>query len=180
LIGKEGSDINYLLELLAALSMWGTCGAVWLSSRLKVRPSLVSVLLIVQLFWIFLGADLPQLIRVNAILAQKPWRDALFQEVKTAEKQGQVLADDELDLVVLAGQHIYYEPFLFGQLYATNQWDPSTLINEIHNQQFSLILIGGDQVNKECCWPPPLADAVKSSYLIESQPGLQIGKPKGK
>ncbi len=180
MIGKEGSDINYLLELMAALSVWGACGAIWLSSRLKVSPSLVSVLLIVQLFWIFIGAGLPLLNRVNAILANQPWRDALFQEVKAAVKQGQVLADDELDLVVLAGQHIYYEPFLFGQLYATNQWNPTTLIDEIHNQQFSLILIGGDKVDKECCWPPPLADAVKSSYVIESRPGLQIGKPRGK
>jgi hypothetical protein len=180
MIGKEGSDTNYLLELIVALSLWGACGVVWLSSRFNVRQSLVSTLLIVQLFWIFIGVGMQQLNKVETILSDRPWKDALFQEVKSAAKQGQVLADDDLDLVVLAGQHIYYEPFLFGQLYATNQWNPTTFIDEIRNQQFPLILIGGEDVYKECCWPAPLADAVKSSYLIESLPGLQVGKPKEK
>ena len=58
--------------------------------------------------------------------------DALARQVQAAVIKGPVLADDRLDLVVLAGQAIYYQPFEYTQMYTAGIWDITSFQRRNH------------------------------------------------
>jgi hypothetical protein len=79
--------------------------------------------------------------------------------------------------VVQAGQPIYYQPFEYGQLYLAGIWDPEPLAQEIKSGLFPLIIIGGNTLEKPCCWPPELIQAIREAYQIEYRSGLVFCTP---
>jgi hypothetical protein len=89
-----------------------------------------------------------------------------------------LLSDDYLDMVVLSGQDIYYQPFEYGQLYQAGLWDPSNFSERIQQKDFPLVVIGGDTINKDCCWVPPLTDSLRISYQMEIKSDVIILTPK--
>jgi hypothetical protein len=89
-----------------------------------------------------------------------------------------VLSDDRLDLVVLSGQPIYYQPFEYQQLNRAGLWDPSDLSASVHNQTFPLIVVGGMDLPKDCCWPAEVSAAIRNGYSISERPsGLRVYQP---
>jgi hypothetical protein len=87
------------------------------------------------------------------------------------------LADTNLDLVVEAGQLIYYQPFEYGQLQKAGLWDTTKFINEIRERKFSLILVERNPIDKDCCWASPIIDTINKYYASEQLPEIWIYTP---
>jgi len=176
-VGKVGSDVNYFLEIIAACSIWMAIGLSQLMNSLNKRNVIILGLLLLQLVWIIIGA-----IPITGAAIESRWNmlpsyNSLYKEINTAAQKGIVLSDDFLDMVVLSSQPIYYQPFEYGQLYNAGLWDPTELVEQIEHKEFPLVVIGGETVYKECCWPDPVAAALESNYKINTQPGLLILTP---
>jgi hypothetical protein len=176
-VGKVGSDVNYFLEIIAACSIWMAIGLSQLMNSLNKRNVMILGLLLVQLVWIIIGA-----IPITGAVIQSRWNmlpsyNSLYKEINTATQEGIVLSDDFLDMVVLSSQPIYYQPFEYGQLYNAGLWDPTALVEQIEQKEFPLVVIGGETVYKECCWPDPVAAALESNYKINKQSGILILTP---
>ena len=176
-VGKVGSDVNYFLEIIAACSIWMAIGLSTIMNSINRRNLMILGLLLLQLVWVLIGA-----IPITGAAIESRWNmlpryNSLYQEINTATQKGIVLSDDFLDMVVLSGKPIYYQPFEYGQLYNAGLWDPTALVEQIEQKEFPLVVIGGDTVYKECCWPDPVAAALETNYKIHSQPGLLILTP---
>lgn len=183
-VGKVGSNVNYFLETIAALSIWAGCalgGGPHIPKQSTTIPSgsgsevqkapgapaaWLAALNTIWVIVILLSLNLPAIAR--------QWQKVdryrtLFQQVQSAAAQGIVLSDDYLDWALKAGQPIYFQPFEFTQLALAGVWDDTALAAAVENQQFSLILIGGNTLDKPCCWPPKVSDAIRQNY--QTQPG---------
>jgi hypothetical protein len=171
-VGKIGSDVNYLLEPIAALAIWAGIGVAWWLERQRAGRSVLILLLIAQvLLSLLLGW------RAVGVGLLTRWRnisdyDWVFRRVQIAARRGPILADDYLGMVVLAGQPIYYQPFDYRQLYAAGKWDPSGLIAEVEARKFSLILLNGrgTRVFDER-WIPAIVQAIDASYCSSERVG---------
>jgi hypothetical protein len=166
-VGKLGSDINYLLELSAALALW-TGIAV---GRRRRRPAAVTpallLLVLCQMVWMVIAS---QPIRSNA--AGRWGRiadyDRLFGYVESAVAEGTVLADARILMVALAGQRVYIEPFMVQQLYAAGRWDPSDLIADIEAHKFPMILVSSpDGILTNRGWSEPVRSAIDENYQVQ-------------
>lgn len=164
LAGKVGSDVNYFIELSAACSLWTAVTVTQHISTTQIAPRLVRMALTLQMVFMLAGGIFVWQDVYASTTQQMGIYQQLEGQVQVAAQQGPVLSDDYLHLVLLAGQPIYYQPFEYGQLYQAGLWDPSRLAAEIDQQRFPLILIGGNTIEKDCCWPPQLIQAIWNSY----------------
>jgi hypothetical protein len=165
-VGKVGSNVNYFLDLMVALALWAGISLAW-QRRSWLAVGLTGLLL-AQLIWASIG----DVISFNSsVIAQ--WQrlgeaQALYAEIAAATTTGPVLADDAMDMVVLAGQPLYLQPFEYAQLYRARLWDPSALVAEIERRQFPLIITVNPEtaLNRER-WPAPVMAAIKDRYTVE-------------
>jgi hypothetical protein len=176
--GKVGSSVNYFLELISAGVIWCVIAIKYIIGQRKSIKMIFTGLLIIQLIWVIAFSTL-----FSDYIIGSRWRqisniERLYQQVKLATQKGQVLSDDFLDLVVLSGQSIYYEPATYGQMYYTDIWKPTQFIEEIELDSFPLILIGGNTLDKPCCWPAPVTAAIRDSYTQVLSDTLVILTPK--
>ncbi|MFC2036598.1 hypothetical protein ACFLYD_01330 [Chloroflexota bacterium] len=179
-VGKIGSDVNYFLELVVALTIWAAGALVWQPRRGTISQQALLVLMLCQLVWA------PVLARPVQADVVARWRnlaayDGLFQQVKEATAHGPVLADEHMEMVVLAGQRIYLQPFECQQLQADGLWDPAPLLQEITTQKFPLIQISDPgSVWFQERWSESMVAAIEEHYEgVEYLPGLVIYRPQG-
>ncbi len=170
--GKIGADINYWLELIAALAVWAGLGLAWWPERRRLGQRLASALLAAQILlslafgWRAAGEPL----RDRWLRLADDHR--VFDRVQDAVRRGPVLADDYLGMVVLAGQPIYFQPFDYRQLYVAGRWDPSPLISEVRARRFPLILLWGQGTPVfDERWVPAIVEAIEACYL----PAWRVG-----
>ena len=168
-VGKVGSDINYFLELIAV-------SAIWAAGMWMIKPDrLIAFLLIFHTIWTVAFSGLLFQTPLVKLWKNIPSTDALAQQVQAAAVKGPVLADDRLDLVVLAGQAIYYQPFEYTQLYAAGVWDISSFKEETASQKFPLILI--HPAYRQDRWPSPIYEAIQQNYTCNLQTGMLVCQP---
>jgi ABC-type glycerol-3-phosphate transport system permease component len=147
LIGKIGSDVNYLLELSAALAL----AAGSLVGRYSSRPGVRSALLLVLAVQVAIMVQASQFTyaRFQAGVIQN--RDGLARlEEVVNDSNGPVLADEYAGLLSLEGRGIYLQPFEMTQLQRDGRWDQGPLIASLERRAFPAILI----------WKPPYAQGV--------------------
>jgi hypothetical protein len=162
-IGKIGSNINYLLELCAALSLVAGTLVAWSSER----PWLRAVLLI------FLALQVGQLLKttLNGPVEGLKWRLVPAKDLKDMEwlvetADGPVLADTFMGMLALQGQSLYIQPFEVTQLANAGLWEQTAFVASIRDQEFPLILIRhfmGWPVYKER-WTPEMLSAITENY----------------
>lgn len=168
-VGKIGSDINYFLELIGVSAIWAA--GIW-----KRKPGrLASVSLVFNTLWMVAFCMLLFQIPLIKLWKRLPEIDSLARQVQAAVRQGSVLADDRLDLVVLAGQEIYYQPFEYTQLYNAGLWDINPFEKEIASHKFPLILI--HTTYRQERWPSPIFDAIQHDYTCARQMDLLVCRP---
>jgi hypothetical protein len=148
LIGKVGSDLNYLLELSAALSL--AAGA--LIARFFSRPGARSALLLA------LAVQVAIMIQASQYVYAGFQADVIAQRAEIArlegiveDSKGPVLADEYAGLLPLDGRRIYIQPFEMTQLKRDGRWDQSSLLTSIRRRKFPAILI----------WKPPYAAGIE-------------------
>jgi hypothetical protein len=176
-VGKVGSSVNYFLELIAALAILSSLALHSLSAQKPFIKNLFYLAITCQLIWLVAGAFFVHQSTISDHWAQLDRYRQLEAQIQAASLTGPVLTDDYLGLVVASGQPIYYQPFEYGQLYHAGLWDPQEMAHAIRSGRFSLILIGGDTLDKPCCWPSELTTAIKERYQVDSQPELIVCTP---
>jgi ABC-type glycerol-3-phosphate transport system permease component len=148
LIGKVGSDVNYLLELSAALSLAAGALIAWQRRRPRLQTALIFILAIqilalVQSSQIFYS-DL-QAKRIGQ-------REEIGQLTRIIhEAEGPVLADEYMGLLPLDGRRIQHQTFEMTQLSRDGRWDQRPIVRGIDEQRFPVILI----------WQPPYAPGLR-------------------
>jgi len=177
-IGKIGSNVNYLLELCAALAL--VAGTVLTWSRkvwrsdvespgpVWVPPLARSVVLIL------LAVQVPLLMRFTLLnpvqdfkyrSSPRPSLDEL--RVLVAETAGPVLADEYMGMLTLNNKLLYIQPFEVTQLANAGLWDQTPLLDAIRAETFPLILIHHYRwypVYQER-WTPEMLTAIQAHYV---------------
>lgn len=136
LIGRVGSDVNYLYELLALLCLtigWGIGKApkwwklgIWCAAVLAIAANLM------LLFSVAGGLNAERMDQVKK-------RDRrLLGELLNLP--GPVLSEDPA-LLPLLGRPLEYQAFMYRALLESQRWDPEPLLNDLREQRFAAIVI---------------------------------------
>jgi 4-amino-4-deoxy-L-arabinose transferase-like glycosyltransferase len=107
-IGKIGSNVNYFLELAAALAMVAGIVMIW-SRPYPWRNAAIILLLSIQ-FGILLGSSMAN--NVDWILAthQRDFPALQLLEQEVIKMSTPVLADEDMGLLTMNGQRLYCNP----------------------------------------------------------------------
>lgn len=137
-IGKIGSNVNYFLELSAALSLVAGAFIAWSRGRSWLRAALL-VLLALQTRWL-LSTTLDEF--VAPWTARRSETADLSDMARLVEEtEGPVLADEYMGLITLSDRPLHFQPFEVTQLAWAGLWDQTAFVESIHNQEFPLILV---------------------------------------
>ncbi|MGC9398227.1 MAG: glycosyltransferase family 39 protein [Anaerolineae bacterium] len=183
-VGKIGSNVNYLLELSAALSLaagsliaWSDIGnrghadGVRRASKNGWRAYLHAAILLV------LAVQAGMLIREtlqNPIedLKQRVGPLANYKDLTWLidHAEGPILADEYAGLLTLEGRPLYLQPFEMTQLAQAGLWDQRPLVEEIRAGAFPYIFLHhfmGYPVYLER-WTPEMLNALVTAYAPTS------------
>jgi len=151
-VGKIGSSVNYLLELVAAMALALGLLFAWLRTEKKahaqwlnhavVHGIVVAVvgLLVVSQMRTMLRIDLVE--KASHIQNRRTQTEELAQiEALVAGVPGRVLLTEQMNLLPQNGKSIYLQPFEMTQLYYDGTWEQYDFVREIEQQQFDLILM---------------------------------------
>ena len=179
-VGKIGSNVNYFLELAAALALVGGALVSW-SETYPWRSTAVLLLIALQ---IGLSLRASMQLNVDWILSQRYFdfesMQILEQEVNAMD--GPVLADEYMGLLTMNDRPLYLQPFELSQLANAGRWDQQPLLDEIKNQNIDGILIhhfDTTPVFKER-WTAELLTAIDEYYRpVKTLAGTVLYIPKG-
>jgi hypothetical protein len=162
-VGKVGSNVNYLYELMAAFSLVAGALAAWAASRPWLR-ALALLLLAAQVVALMAWSQDEFYPYIRDRVAQQEGIEQLARLVRAAD--GPVLADEYMGLVPLAGRSLYFQPFEYKQLTDAGLWDERPLARAIERQEFGLILLyeAPEWPSLESRWTPTLRDAIYRRY----------------
>ncbi len=164
-IGKSGSNVNYLLELCAALALAAGVMLVWARQRARLH-ALAAVLLVLLAFQAAHSVRTMVVRYAGDIRERRLLSTELYQlEALVAGAEGPVLADEYMGLSTLRGLPIYLQPFETTQLAWAGVWDQTPLLESIRAQAFGLILIYDRPWYTER-WTPEMLAAIETDYRL--------------
>lgn len=135
-IAKVGAALNYFLEIAAACAI--LC-AVAFARRAELGPRRALVLALgLQAGWmLYESVDRPE----NPV--NKLARRADFERLAAAiaAEPGEVLADETMGMLPIAGRPILLQPFEMAQLARQGIWDPSPVVADLRRGRFGLVLV---------------------------------------
>lgn len=137
-VGKSGSNVNYLLELCAALSL---AAGAWLGRFGAPSPARIVVVLLLaaQLYTMQGWWRTNYRHRIDGPISRAGEIAELEKIVREAD--GPVIADEHMGLLPLVGKSIYYQPFEMKQLEESDRWNPTFLLESIRGGRFPVILV---------------------------------------
>jgi hypothetical protein len=176
-IGKVGSNLNHLLELVAALAiMGGVVAGELFSGAYAGRP-------VVRAAWIAVVAGTVlvhhQALRWNRWVFVSPgtaWAERTGKPVLEAVRAapGRVLSEN-LTFASLAGKQVEYQLFDLVQLQRKGRWDQRPLLEDIEQRAFVMVLLefdlSGDPGWHADRFTPEMIAALRANYVM----GRQIG-----
>jgi hypothetical protein len=163
-IGKVGSNVNYFLELTAALSLIGGAMIVW-SGKHAWRFTLVILLLSVQMGMLMKST---MNVQVDWILTS---RRADFPALQRLEQvvldlKDPIPGDEYMGMLTMNRRPLYIQPFEVSQMANDGLWDQEPFLEDIRNQEFEGILIhhfGPWPVHRER-WTPEMLAEIEMNY----------------
>ena len=162
-IGKIGSNINYFLELAAALALIAGILIVW--SKDHPWANTAVIFLIVLQFGLLLESTMNNVDwALSPRLSDFAHLQLLEQEVKKMDDP--VLADEYMGMLTMNDRPLYIQPFEVSQLANSGMWNQKPLLDEIAAQEFNGVLIhhfGTYPVHKER-WTPEMLAAIDDYY----------------
>jgi hypothetical protein len=162
-VGKVGSNVNYLYELMAAFSLVAGALVAWAAKRPWLR-ALALLLLAAQVAVLTAWSREEYEPYIRDRVAQQGAIEELARLVRGAN--GPVLTDEYMGLVPLAGRSLYFQPFEFKQLADAGVWDERLLVQAIERQEFALILLyeAPEWPSLESRWTPTLRNKIYQRY----------------
>lgn len=170
-IGKVGSNVNYLLELGAAVALSIGALLAWLRPRPAVA-AVAALLLALDVALMVLAS--PYRTVTHSRLSQ--YESAQRLERLVREARGIVLADEDIGLLVRAGRPIYLQPFEMTQLARAGRWDQRALLDDIERQAFAAILIYAIPevpLHRER-WTDEMLEVIGRRYGVEERAGQTL------
>jgi hypothetical protein len=163
-IGKIGSNINYFLELAAALSLVGGAMVAW-SRNHAWRFTLVTLLLTIQLGMLM---ESTMNVQVDWILTSRRSDIAALQTLEQLilDLNDPIPADEYMGLLTMNDRPLYIQPFEVSQMANDGMWDQEPFLEDIRNQVFEGILIhhfGTFPVHRER-WTPAMLTEIEQHY----------------
>lgn len=161
--GKEGSNVNYLLEFGTALCLASGLLLAAVRSSPRARTAVLVALLLQSLlllvaphgYYGYLGS----LVDNRAVPAR-------ISAVVTASG-GPILADEDAGFLPINGDPIVLQTFEFRQLALAGVWDQTPLLTSIENRTYPLIMIytnGRSPSVLEQRWTPEMLTAIHANY----------------
>lgn len=182
-IGKDGSNVNYLLELSAALSLAG--GAMlawtWQLRRVGVRALVQLAVIALLAYQVGVMIDWDRKDNVSYIQDREAHLAGVAQTLQILkDAPGPVLADEYMGLVPLAGKRLYFQPFEFKQLAQAKVWNEQAFLGEIAAHKFDVILwYKGWSGSTEARWTPAQRQVVEMYYQLDRTVGdILVFRPK--
>jgi hypothetical protein len=157
LVGKVGSDVNYLLELSAALCLATGALVAWQRGRPRLRALLIS-LLALQVLALAQSSLVPSGLQDYVVDQEKEVRQ-LSRIV--AEAEGPVLTDEHMGLLPLNGKRIRLQPFEMTQLSRDGFWRQDRAVETIRDEEYAVVMM----------WEPPFARDIKRDRWTEEMRG---------
>ena len=164
-IGKIGSNVNYLLELCAAVSL--AAGAVIAWSRLHLSfHSLRAALLVLLAFGMVKMLHITLKDYTGDLRARRAAANELGElESWVAQMPGPILADEYMGMLTLQGRPLVIQPFEVTQLAWSGKWDQTPLLESINQKEYSSIIIYDRPWSNER-WTPEMVNAINHSYVL--------------
>ena len=179
LVGKVGSDVNYLLELSAALGLATGAFIAWQRKRPRLRIALIA-LLAVQMLALAQSSRVASGLQ-NYVIDQRAEVAQLSRMV--ANSEGPVLTDDYMGLLPARGKRIFFQPFEMTQLARDGDWDQHPFLEDIAKEKFPLIMIWSPPFAREIKqdrWTPRMLEEIRDNYERKSRVAdMVIYRPKG-
>ena len=185
-IGKIGSNVNYLLELCAALSLTTGILLGWSASAWKKTPQPAPLAVAPQppilkqgwsmlrgAFMILLAVQVAFMIRntLRGPIEDSKWRikpkqDLEYMEWLVETTAGPILADEFMGMLTLNHRPLYIQPFEITQLANAGLWDQTPLLEGIRNQEFPYIFIHHfmEYSVYQSRWTPEMLAAIMQFY----------------
>lgn len=162
-IAKEGSYINYFLDLCAACGLAAGAAIAWLRPRSSAAAAGAALLIAYQIIDMGRGKDLYD--HLSARFQHSADYAHLVELVRDAD--GPVIGDEALGLVPMAGRTVEIYPFAMTQLARAHLWDESAFIRRVEDGHYSLILLRIVRRNPQILtniWTERMADAIGRRY----------------
>jgi hypothetical protein len=164
-IGKIGSNVNYLLEFCAALSLAAGAVIAWSRAQLPIY-SMRAVLLI--LLAIGVGRMIQTMLEDYTFdLQERQAARAELSELESlvVETPGSILADEYMGMLTLHSRPLIIQPFEVTQLAWAGKWDQTALLESINNKEFaSIIIFDRPWANER--WTQEMLAAINQSYRL--------------
>ncbi len=177
-IGKIGSNINYFLELAAALSL--AAGAILAWSQKHPWRNTLAILLVTIQFGLLFQSTME--VQVDWILASRrgDFNALQFLEQEVLDMEGPVPADEYMGMLTMNDRPLYIQPFEVSQMVRQGTWDQGPFLASIRQQTFEGILIhhfGTFPVHRER-WTPEMLEAIERNYRpVKTLAGTVIFTP---
>jgi len=179
LVGKVGSDVNYLLELAAALGLATGAFIAWQRRRPRLRIALIA-LLAIQILALMQSSRVASGLQ-NYVVDQRAEVAQLSRMVANAD--GPVLTDDYMGLLPERGKRIFFQPFEMTQLARDGDWNQRPFLQDIAGERFPLIMIWSPPFAREIKqdrWTPRMLEEIRDHYERTGRVAdMVIYRPKG-
>jgi hypothetical protein len=184
-LGKIGANYNYWIEFAAATAILGARGAWAVVYGGNSRLAAMGVVGVMAAVCVQLGGPEGWLRSARAL------RPELSQEATATDhdfgllidrvrrEPGAVLAEP-MDVVVLAGRPVLFEPFIYSVRLDVGRWKADELVGRICSGEMGLAILGysldvGVRMTDglHALWPAPVLAALDKSMQLE---GKQAGR----
>jgi hypothetical protein len=164
-IGKIGANVNYLLELCAALSLAAGTVIAWSGKQTaiqSVRPVVLCLLAVAvgRLMHVSLQDFAGDLRDREVAYGELSKLESLVKETS-----GPILADEYMGMLTLQGRALTIQPFEVTQLAWAGKWDQTPLLNSIRQKEYAAIIIYDRPWANER-WTQEMIEAINASYIL--------------
>src|SRR6185503_8429147 len=164
-IGKIGANVNYLLELCAALSLAAGTVIAWSGKQTAIqsmRPIILCLLAFAvgRLMHVSLQ-DFTTVLRDR----QLAYPELSQLESLVKETSGPILADEFMGMLTLEERALTIQPFEVTQLAWAGKWDQTPLLTSIKEKEYAAIIIFDRPWANER-WTQEMFDAIDESYAL--------------
>jgi hypothetical protein len=164
-IGKDGSNVNYLLELCAALSLASGVLIAWAGQESRAFKIALLVVLAFQVSLILNWSRDTYATYHTARFNQEP---QLFQLNQTIERapEGDLLADEHMALLAVNGRPVVFQPFEFKMLSDAGKWDQADFVQSLKERRYPMILLYDPDSwdSPHARWTQEQLDALYANY----------------
>ena len=164
-IGKDGSNVNYLFEFSAALSLVAGALIAWLEKNNWLWRTALVVLVAFQVTTIYNWSKQEYYPRHSfRMLVQSGDLARLTKLVKNTN--GIILADEHMGLLPLNGKNLYFQPFEFKMMEQAGLWDQQAFVGQIKHKDFALILLFNPSSwdSRHARWTDEQLNAIYANY----------------